>query len=131
MYSIMESTCKDFTILIVDDDADLCSLLCASLKKYFIHTEHDLSSAGSYISHHKISLLILDNSLPDGKGVDFIKKVLSQDPAIKIVMMTADQSPELREKAIREGASVYIPKPFKPAVIKSIAENIFAGLPAA
>jgi DNA-binding NtrC family response regulator len=127
----MESKYKDFSILIVDDDQDLCALLDAGLKEYFVYTEHCLSSAGVFMANHKISLLFLDNSLPDGKGVDFIREVIRQDPNIKIVIMTADQSPELEEKAIMEGASIFIAKPFTLATVKSIAEDTFMNLSAA
>ncbi|MHA4812165.1 response regulator [Flavitalea flava] len=127
----MDNEYKDFPILIVDDDKDLCSLLCVGLNQYPVHTESNLSAAYSFIAGHKVSLIFLDNSLPDGKGINFIKEVTGQDPNIKIVIMTADQSPELKENAIGEGASVFIAKPFNLAVIKNIAEDIFKNRPAA
>ena len=128
----MKPVHENFSVLIVDDDEDLCQLLKACLPSRFsVHVEHTLSEAGRYLSHHKPSLLFLDNSLPDGKGLQFIKEAIKLDEDIKIVMMTADAGSGIRAEAIQQGACYFIPKPFRLSLVKDIVFSIFPNLSAA
>ncbi len=121
-----------FSVLIVDDDEDICIILKAGLSsRYSTYSTHTLAEAQRYLTDHKVSLLFLDNSLPDGKGIEFIKEAIKLDPAIKIIMMTADASAELRDESLKEGAVCFIPKPFKLAVVRNILLSILPGLSAA
>jgi DNA-binding NtrC family response regulator len=105
-------------VLIVDDDNDLCGLIEMMVKKVCpVHVEHDLHSAGGYLSSQKPAIIFLDNSLPDGKGILFIKTILSVYPDAKIVLMTADQVAGLKEAAMGEGAVDFISKPFRASAI--------------
>lgn len=129
---IMKTTMVPISVLIVDDDKDLCRLLQASLpSKISVHVEHTLSEAETYLTHHKPSLLFLDNSLPDGKGLSFIKEVFKLDDKIKIVMMTADTFTGLEDQAIQLGASYFISKPFRLSRVRDILFSIFPNLSAA
>jgi DNA-binding NtrC family response regulator len=73
----------------------------------------------------------LDNSLPDGKGVEFIQKMKDAVPDLKVVMMTADPSVTVRPLALQRGASGFIAKPFKVSAMREIVCSIFPGLSAA
>jgi response regulator of citrate/malate metabolism len=55
--------------------------------------------------------IILDNSLPDGKGIDFINYFKSNIPEVKIIVCSAD---DLEEELKRQAVNVYsvIKKPF-------------------
>jgi DNA-binding NtrC family response regulator len=120
------------SVLIVDDDKDLCRLLKASLpSKISVHIEHTLSEAETYLAHHRPSLLLLDNNLPDGMGLSFIKEVVKLDDNIKIVMMTADTISGIEDQAIQLGACYFIPKPFRLSRVRDILFSIFPNLSAA
>ena len=128
----MRTTREHFSVLIVDDDKDLCRLLKASLpSKISVHIEHTLSEAETWLNHHKPSLLFLDNSLPDGKGLSFIKDVVKLDDNIKIIMMTADTGESIKNEAIQQGACYFIPKPFRLSLVKDILHSIFPNISAA
>jgi DNA-binding NtrC family response regulator len=119
-------------LLIVDDDSDLCSVLAAGLRKICpVHIEHDLRSAEKYLAHEHPIIILLDNNLPDGLGVMEIKYLMDLYPTIKIVLMTADPSDELKEKAIHEGAVRFIAKPFRAAVINDLVLSVCPELRAA
>jgi DNA-binding NtrC family response regulator len=118
----MEKTCP---VLIVDDDHDLCGILTAILRKICpVHVEHDLLGTESYLTKGKPVIILLDNNLPDGLGVKFIKHILEIYPDVKIVLMTADASSGLKERAIHEGAVKFIAKPFRAAVINDIILSV-------
>jgi DNA-binding response OmpR family regulator len=122
-------SCK---ILVVDDNTDLCLVLEVGLRiRCSVHCENTLAGAETYLSDHKPDLLLLDNSLPDGKGVDFIKKATTICADMKIVMMTGDHSSHLKEQALGQGADYFIEKPFKVSVLKEIVFSVFPNISAA
>src|ERR1700691_1846946 len=61
-------------VLIVDDELDICYLLSGILKQRNFRTGfvNSLSDAVSALGAEVPSLLVLDNHLPDGFGLDFI-----------------------------------------------------------
>jgi two-component system response regulator PilR (NtrC family) len=125
-------TKEHFSVLIVDDDEDICFILKAGLQSRFsTYYTHSLAEAQRYLTNHKVSLLFLDNSLPDGQGIGFIKKAINLDPGVKVIMMTADASAAVRDEAFKQGAVCFIPKPFELAVVKNMLLSILPGLSAA
>jgi DNA-binding NtrC family response regulator len=115
-------------VLIIDDDNDLCLILERIITdKYSIHVEHNLRNAESYLTKQEPSVILLDNNLPDGTGVTSIKDILKDHPGIKIVLMTADDSKGLKDQAIREGAAIFITKPFRASMINEILFSLCPG----
>jgi DNA-binding NtrC family response regulator len=128
----MEHYERECPVLIVDDDGDLCRILAAILKNTCpVHIEHDLRSAESYLKRIKPLIILLDNNLPDGLGVTYIRHVLDLYPDVKVALMTADTSSGLMESAIEVGAVRFIPKPFRSATIINIILSICPELRAA
>ncbi len=101
-------------ILIIEDEGDVCFLLNVILKEKDIDLEHvnTLSQAKVFLSEKVPSLVFLDNSLPDGRGTDFIEYIKSNYPSVKIIMITAYHSAAERERAIKHGADMFLEKPF-------------------
>ncbi|MFT3910020.1 MAG: response regulator [Ferruginibacter sp.] len=101
-------------ILIIEDEGDVCFLLNVILKEKQINLEHvnTLSQAKVFLSEKVPSLVFLDNSLPDGRGTDFIEYIKSNYPSVKIIMITAYHSAAERERAIKHGADMFLEKPF-------------------
>ena len=128
----MKSDEKVCPVLVVDDDNDLCKMMEAIVRKICpVHSEHDLQSAENYLARLKPEIIFLDNNLPDGTGVLFIKAILHFYPDVKIVLMTADVSMGLKEKAIDEGAVRFIAKPFRSSMINELIFSICPNLRAA
>jgi DNA-binding NarL/FixJ family response regulator len=55
-------------------------------------------------------VVILDDELRDGSGIDVCRKVRAADPGIKALILTAHEDPELISAAILAGASGYVLK---------------------
>lgn len=113
--------------LIIDDEYDICFLLSRILRTNNLEVQfvNSLSEGKSYLSKSTPDLLFLDNHLPDGYGTEFIGYVKENNPATKIVMITAHDTSEDRQKALKEGADVFISKPFSAAQIRHVVENIY------
>jgi len=128
----MEQEAKKCDVLIVDDDRDLCLILRLGLQAdCAVHCEHSLAEATAWLAKHQPTLVLLDNSLPDGKGVEFIQKMKDTDPNIKVVMMTADPGTTIEILARQRGACGFLAKPFNVSVMKQIVHSIFPGMSAA
>ena len=114
------------TAMIIDDDADLTTLLENILKDRKIHvlSVHSLEEAGDCLTYLKPGVIFLDNSFPDGLGVNFIRTIKFSDKEIKIIMMTADSSLWIREKAIEEGINYFLRKPFSRRSIDIVLDKL-------
>lgn len=114
------------TAMIIDDDADLGLLMIATLEKRKIHSMavHSLDDAANYLTYLKPTVIFLDNSFPEGLGVNFIQEIKSADPEIKIIMMTADTDSWLEDKAIEEGAIKFLKKPLSLDVINTVLDEL-------
>jgi DNA-binding response OmpR family regulator len=109
-------------ILIVEDEGEMCLLLNILLSDGEFELEHvkDLITANEYLAKQQPSLVILDNKLPDGYGIDFISIIKKKYPSTKIIMITGyDVSAE--DVALENGADIFLEKPFtKQQLLQSI-----------
>lgn len=106
-------------VLIIDDEADICFLLTALLKKKNVEAKfvNTLSDAEIALSTQVPEIIFLDNYLPDGLGLNFIGFIKHRYPKSKIIMITAHDTIADRQKALTLGADCFICKPFNKEVI--------------
>jgi two-component system OmpR family response regulator len=100
-------------VLIIEDEGDMCLLLNILLNGKELELDHvkTLSAAGEYLAQEQPSVVILDNKLPDGFGVDFISFIKKNYPSIKIIMISG-YGASARDVALENGADVFLEKPF-------------------
>lgn len=105
--------------LIIDDETDICYLLSRLLKQKNYETAfvNTLSAANNALKAENPELIFLDNHLPDGLGMNYILYIKENYPKSKIVMITAHDSADDREKAMNNGADFFIGKPFTSELI--------------
>lgn len=114
------------TAMIIDDDIDLGVLLASTLETRKIHslTVHTLPEAAEYLEFLKPTVIFLDNSFPEGLGVNFIRNIKSADDDIKIVMMTADTAAWIEKKALDEGVNFFLRKPFNIETLDTVLNKL-------
>lgn len=108
-------------VLVVEDEGEIALLLNIILNEKNLELDYvkDLVSADEYLKKEEPSVIILDNKLPDGFGVDFISYVKKKNENIKIIMISGFAS--ARDVALENGADVFFEKPFsKKDLYKSI-----------
>ena len=117
-------------ILIVDDEPDICYSLTRTLsKRGFITTSsHTLAEAEKELKASQPNILLLDNHLPDGRGIDFANRISHKYPDLKIIMITAHDSPEDRSKAYSNGIDFFLSKPFTINQINHIVDLVIEGI---
>jgi DNA-binding response OmpR family regulator len=112
-------------ILIVEDEGDICLLLNIILKGEEIDLEHvnTLARAKEYLEKEQPKVLLLDNKLPDGLGLDFIEFVRANYPAVKILMISGFHAATAKDLALINGADRFLEKPFtREQVYQSVQE---------
>ena len=114
------------TAMIIDDDEDLGHLLMPVLeaRKILALPVYSLHEAEEYLSYMKPTVIFLDNSFPDGLGINFIRNIHLADEAIKIIMMTAESAKWIEEKAKAEGVNYFLRKPFSMEAINAILNKL-------
>ncbi|MDZ4793724.1 MAG: response regulator [Bacteroidota bacterium] len=113
-------------ILIVDDEEDICYFLGRNLSKrgFLTNTSYTLAEAEKQLQNIQPDILLLDNHLPDGRGIDFAKKIHTQYPDLKIIMITAHDSPEDRSKAYSNGIQYFLSKPFSITTVNQVVDLV-------
>ncbi|HEU5167752.1 MAG TPA: response regulator [Chitinophagaceae bacterium] len=108
----MTKTLQAKKMLVVEDQGETCLLLDLILsdRKFELDYVNNLLDADEYLSKNKPSMIILDNKLPDGFGVDFISYVKKKYPKIKIIMISGFST--ARDVAMENGADAFLEKPF-------------------
>jgi DNA-binding response OmpR family regulator len=103
-------------VLIVDDDAELSSMLVELLARegWSTHTVLTAGDAERALRERQPDLVLLDAMLPDGNGFDLARRWRAQHPALGLVMLTARGDPMDRVLGLEIGADDYLAKPFEP-----------------
>lgn len=112
----MKSKTTPRKVLIVEDEGDLCLLLNILLDEKGMEVDHaqSLAKAEEYLLQDEPSLVLLDNRLPDGYGVDFIKRIKEKHPATKVIMISGVDA-AAQDVALENGADLFLKKPFNKA----------------
>ncbi len=91
--------------------------------------EYEVYSVGSggetlsVIRKNIIDLILLDMRLPDGDGLELLKKIKEFDTEILVIIMTAYSDIQTAVSAIKSGAYHYINKPFDLEELKLLIEK--------
>ncbi len=103
------------TILLVDDDTELGSLLIRLFEKHAISVRHveTLASARTEIAKSRFDALILDIMLPDGSGLDLCREIRASYAQLPVLMLSARGETFDRVLGLEIGSDDYLAKPFE------------------
>ena len=101
------------SILVVDDEPDLCTLYELTLLRegYRVETAGTLQEARAQLQAQRFDVVISDMRLPDGFGMELLQDLRAQQRRERCVVMTAYGSAENAVEALRSGAFDYLTKP--------------------
>src|SRR6478672_67928 len=100
-------------VLIIEDEGDMCLLLNIMLNGKEMELDHvkSLASAEEYLQKEQPRVVILDNKLPDGFGIDFINFIKTNYPSVRIIMISGYDG-SAKDVALFNGADIFLEKPF-------------------
>ncbi|KRW62212.1 response regulator transcription factor [Pseudomonas sp. TTU2014-080ASC] len=103
-------------LLLIDDDVELCELLGSWLTQegFQVNACHDGASAREVLSALTPEAVVLDVMLPDGSGLELLKKLRSDYPDLPVLMLSARGEPLDRILGLELGADDYLAKPCDP-----------------
>ena len=111
-------------ILIADDEEGIRESLSLILGDaydldYAVNGEETLAK----LQQGRYALMLLDIKMPKLDGLEVLKRLHQQGNGTPVLMLTAYQSVELAQEAVRLGAKDYLPKPFERDQILGAVQN--------
>lgn len=112
-------------IYVIDDEQDICDLVCTELERYGFSTEafSTGSQAQRAIKKRIPSLCIIDLGLPDMDGLSLVQNLFS-DKKIGVIILSGRNSLPDKVLGLELGADDYIGKPFDPRELVARAKSI-------
>ncbi len=113
------------TILVVDDEKLIRWSLKQSLQKesFNVLEAETVKAALDRVSEFEPDLIILDQRLPDGTGIEFIQKLREISFDNPIVMLSAVDTSNVAVQAMKLGAFDYVTKPVNIDELKIVIEK--------
>lgn len=99
-------------ILVVDDSPTQLRQMQMVLEKdgFLVRTAVDGNDAMRSIQDDAPLLVVTDLQMPEMNGLELVAAVKASSPSIPVILTTSQGSEEIAAKALREGASSYVPK---------------------
>jgi two-component system response regulator PilR (NtrC family) len=120
-------------LLVVDDEPDLRTLYELALLRegYDIETAGTVEEAWTLLTAARYSAIITDMRLPDGTGLDLLRRLEQAGRGEKTIVITAYGSAENAVQALKSGAYDYLTKPvdlrqFRSVVASALGRGLVA-----
>jgi len=105
---------KEKTILVVDDDKELCEILVDQLTRAGFKTlsAHDGEEGLKVALEHKPNLILLDVMMPKMDGIKMLEKLREHEwgKKVPVVLLTVMDQPEVLSRAVELGGYEYFVK---------------------
>ena len=107
-------------ILVIDDDEDILLAASLLLKKHLavVHTEKDPKKINTLLKNENYDVILLDmnftqDTTSGSEGFFWLNKILEVDSSIVVILITAYGDIEMAVRAIKEGATDFVLKPWQ------------------
>lgn len=130
-------------VALLEDNPRMAAIICKALTAAGIQVDvfERIESARRAIAPQAYAALVIDRSVPDGDGLDLVRRLRTQGDATPCLMVTARDALHDRIHGLESGADDYLPKPFsleelvarvralmrRPATLASLAPT-FGGI---
>jgi two-component system, NtrC family, response regulator PilR len=121
-----------YSLLVVDDEPDLRTLYELTLLRegYDVESAASVDDAWQRLSSRTYSAVITDMRLPDGSGLDLLKRLEAARRREKAIVITAYGSAEGAVEALKAGAFDYLTKPVDLRQFRSVVASALGRAPA-
>ena len=115
-------------VLIIEDDPALNQMLALHFEDQGceVHNAERCEAGLAVARAQAVDLILLDQQLPDGEGIDLLPKLLAARPQTAVVMMTGQHDLELAIRAIKGGAKDFVHKPLRVDTLQSTVDKVLA-----
>lgn len=119
-------TPRDFSVLIVDDGADVRAFLRSALRALYhckVFESHSPEQAILQYAKQPADLVFLDIQMPGMDGLSLLQELKALHRNARIVMISAHGTADNVKRAVSEGAVGFVLKPFNMQRIKAVVEK--------
>ncbi|MFG0307199.1 MAG: response regulator [Phycisphaerales bacterium JB040] len=114
-------------VLVVDDDDLIQRLVPGLLKPTSLSVEVCGTADGALERHEGCDLILCDFFLGDATGESLVARLRERGSDQPVIMMTARNTPEIRERIAACGATSFLSKPFtRETLLRALAEFLLA-----
>lgn len=109
-------------ILYVDDHEDSAEMLKLVLAEsaYEVLSARGVAHALEMATKHEFDLYVVDKRLPDGSGLELVKRLNELTPTVPCIVYTGDVYEVHRQQAMAAGADAYVCKPDIEGLIHTV-----------
>ena len=113
------------SVLIVDDEPDLCELLSITLQRMDLNprTANSVADAQRLLKTERLDLCLTDMQLPDGDGLELVKWMQQYSPSVPVAVITAHGNMETAVRALKLGAFDFVSKPLDLAGLRKLVTS--------
>lgn len=113
-------------LLIIEDDESLNQILQLHFEEqgYRVEGVARCDEGLERIRASAFDLLLLDQRLPDGNGIDLLRRIGEESLDQSVIMMTGQHDLELAIEAIKLGAADFIHKPIKLGELQHVVDRV-------
>lgn len=113
-------------LLLVEDNADLSETVVSYLRQegYICESAPDYRTADDKTGVYRYDIIVLDITLPDGNGLDLLKKLRQQQADAGVLIVSAKNALDDKLKGLNLGADDYLTKPFHLAELNARIQSL-------
>jgi DNA-binding NarL/FixJ family response regulator len=109
---------RPIRLLVADDDPLIRMVLAAVAGREptleLIAEAEDAGQAIELVARHRPDVVLLDVEMPDGGGLRAATEIRERHPDVRVVALSADESPRARRRMAEAGAAGYVVKGAAP-----------------
>jgi two-component system, NarL family, response regulator LiaR len=117
--------------VVVDDSAVTLQTISSFLSRQsaveVVGTAQDGAAAIEIVRKLKPDVVLMDVQMPGMNGLEATAEILREFPSMRVVMITVNDTPELRQAANEIGAARFVPKPqlwrVLPQLLRELAQE--------
>ncbi|HEX7253536.1 MAG TPA: sigma-54 dependent transcriptional regulator, partial [Thermoanaerobaculia bacterium] len=112
-------------LLVVDDEASIRDMLAFFFHKrgFEVLTASSFTEGIAAAGRLTPDIVLSDIKMPDGNGLDLLRKIKTDSPKVPVIMITAHTSTQDAIEAMKAGAVDYIAKPFNMEELAMIVDR--------
>jgi DNA-binding response OmpR family regulator len=113
-------------ILLVEDNPDLSETVVHYLRQegYICESAPDYKTADDKIGVYHYDIIVLDITLPDGNGLELLKKLKQQQAEAGVLIVSAKNALDDKLTGFHLGADDYLTKPFHLAELNARIQSL-------
>ena len=119
-------TQQPLRVLIVDDEKNILTTLSMCLESMgcAVTAVSHRDAALSALRRQPFDLAFVDLRLKESSGMDLLPLLLKESPELAVILITAYGTFDTAVQAIKRGATDFLSKPFTPAQIRHVVEQV-------